>query len=793
MSPQSQTAPIMLEAALDDYVRRGIPVFPCNPLDKQPLTPHSFKDATTDEVQIRAWWTQWPNAMIGIPTGPRSDIWALDTDKDLANQVDGEVTLAQLEARHGPLPRTRTSITPRGGKHRLFSWDSNVDIRNSVRKLGPGIDVRGNGGYICVPPSQTANGGTYCWEDISLPPAPAPAWLISLAKLKKMTPRARAALDDEHKKVSSALPGTRNDTLNKAAFNLFQLVASGELDEQDARDRLYEAAGICGLVADDGAPSVWATINSGAAAGRQQPRPRSQPQPQGGPPIIQIKDGELLRIIDEIEDALLASGAQVFSRAGRLVMPVTELEKASDGRKTAVACLRELSPESFMGLVAGAATFQKYKRKNWIEADPPIQHLRVILASEQRWRFPHVTGVITTPTLRPDGSLLVEPGYDPETELCLMPGFQLSPIPEHPTKDQAIAALKLLTDLLSEFSFKRSGGGHEMQLNRSVALSGQLTALVRGSLPTAPTHLIRAHMPGTGKSYLIDVFATIATGRLCPVITASKSVEETEKRLDAIIRSGIAMFSLDNCIHDPGGERLCQVSERPVVKIRILGHSETPDCDVHTAIYATGNNIGFKGDMVRRGLVCNLESLDERPELRRFNRSALKTAGMNRPTYVAAALTVMRAYLAAGAPEVCGPFGSYEDWSRMVRGPLIWLGESDPVASVDSSQAEDPELAELREWFILWLAEFKLDEPYTSARFAGEAAAAPIGFNVNPFKEFLLRVAADKNGEVSTKRLGEWLNRNCGRVVRIDGRRYWMLKGRDSSTNTATFRLSEVT
>jgi putative DNA primase/helicase len=278
--------------------------------------------------------------------------------------------------------------------------------------------------------------------------------------------------------------------------------------------------------------------------------------------------------------------------------------------------------------------------------------------------------------------------------------------------------------------------------------------LVRGSLPTAPAHLIRAHVAGTGKSYLVDTFATIATGRLCPVITASRSMEETEKRLGAVVLSGIPMISLDNCVHDLGGEFLCQVAERPVVKIRILGRSETPECEVHTAVYATGNNIAVRGDMVRRTLVCNLESLDERPELRAFKRNALRTAGANRATYVAAALTVMRAYLAAGAPEVCGPFGSYEDWSRLVRSPLVWLGEPDPVASVDKSQAEDPELGELREWIILWLTEFKLDEPYTAARFVEEAATAPVGFNTNPFKEFLGRVAVDKGGGISTKRLG---------------------------------------
>jgi putative DNA primase/helicase len=185
-------------------------------------------------------------------------------------------------------------------------------------------------------------------------------------------------------------------------------------------------------------------------------------------------------------------------------------------------------------------------------------------------------------------------------------------------------------------------------------------------------------------------------------------VEETEKRLGSIVLSGIPMVSLDNCMHDLGGEFLCQIAERPVVKVRILGRSETPDCEVHTAVYATGNNITFRGDMVRRGLVCNLETLDERPELRRFKRNTLRQAGASRATYVAAGLTVMRAYLAAGAPEMCGPFGSYAEWSTMVRSPLIWLGEPDPVASIDTTQAEDPELADLRELGEWWRGELRL-------------------------------------------------------------------------------------
>src|SRR5215831_14063912 len=119
-----------------------------------------------------------------------------------------------------------------------------------------------------------------------------------------------------------------------------------------------------------------------------------------------------------------------------------------------------------------------------------------------------------------------------------------------PTRDAAEAGLARLSNLFKECSFLTP-------LDRSVALSGLLTTLVRGSLPTAPMYLIRAHAPGTGKSYLVDVIAAIASGRVCPVITASKSEEETEKRLGAVLLSGASMISIDNCVRDLGGELLC--------------------------------------------------------------------------------------------------------------------------------------------------------------------------------------------------------------------------------------------
>lgn len=480
-------------------------------------------------------------------------------------------------------------------------------------------------------------------------------------------------------------------------------------------------------------------------------------------PTIRLVDGQLPRTVVETERALIASGAPVFARAGILVEPVSESAVAAGGYKTVSARLRPLCCDSLLKPVAEAAIFQRFNRKRntWVDIDPPLQLVRMVLAGERGWAFPRVSGVITTPTLRADGSLLATPGYDPRSELYLLPGLQLPTIFKRPTRKQARAALDTLIELLSEFPFKG-------QIDRSVALAGLLTAAVRGSLATAPVFLVRADTPGTGKSYLVDIIAMITTGRLCPVITALRSVEETEKRIGSVILSGAPIISLDNCVHDLAGELLCQVTERPVVKIRILGRSETPDCECHTAVYATGNNVTFKGDMVRRGLVCNLETLIERPELREFHRDTLEHVAGNRGAYVAAVLTVIRAYLMAGAPRVCGPFGSYTAWSTMVRSPLVWLGEPDPVGSMDAARNEDPELSDIREFFDLWLAyELDLDLPYTTSRIIEVACAAQAPNDYNPrfFEHFLLRVAVGKDGKLSAQRLGMWLRKISGRVV----------------------------
>jgi RepB DNA-primase N-terminal domain len=496
----------------------------------------------------------------------------------------------------------------------------------------------------------------------------------------------------------------------------------------------------------------------------------SAPRPQHILQTIHVVASQLPRMLAETERALLAAGLPIFSRAGTLVHPVTETTRAAGGGKTIAARLRTFCADSLIEWVSDAALFRRFnaRQQKWVDADPPRQVVSSLLTRQGRWTIPPVSGVITTPTLRSDGSLLSVAGYDRRSELYLLPGVQLPPMPAQPTYEQAQDALKLLVELFSEFSFVAD-------IDRTVALAGLLTALLRGSLSTAPIYVVRAHAPGTGKSYLVDLIATIATGRLCPVITAGKTEEETEKRLGSVILSGTPIVSIDNVVTDLEGQLLCQITERPLVKIRILGRSDMPECECHTTVFATGNNITLKGDMVRRGVECNLDALTERPELREFQRDPVRQVMADRGKYVAAALLITRSYLAAGSPSVCGPIGSYADWSAMVRSPLVWLGQPDPVASMEAAREDDPELADIREFFELWhSSKLLLDEPYTTGGIIEIACEppAPNDFNRPLFKEFLLRIAADRDGVVSARRLGWWLRGISGRVV--DGHRLEM-------------------
>lgn len=151
----------MLSYALA-YAKKGMAVFPLN-RDKSPKIPSGFQKATIDEMQIETWWRKWPDANIGIATGKLSGgICVIDLDLDEDKGKNGIKTLKDWQDSHGLIPPTAVAITGRGGWHIYFKASEEVKCRIN---LLPGVDVRGDGGYVVAPPSVHLNGNEYKWAD----------------------------------------------------------------------------------------------------------------------------------------------------------------------------------------------------------------------------------------------------------------------------------------------------------------------------------------------------------------------------------------------------------------------------------------------------------------------------------------------------------------------------------------------------------------------------------------------------------------------------------------------------
>ncbi|WP_462120614.1 PriCT-2 domain-containing protein [Methylorubrum extorquens] len=488
-------------------------------------------------------------------------------------------------------------------------------------------------------------------------------------------------------------------------------------------------------------------------------------------PVVRLMDGKLPEVVDCVERLLIGAGAEIYVRGGKLVVPVIDRTvSAADDRETTSAMTVPLTSSGLADKAARVIRFGRYseRARGWVDANVPESVPRTLLERRDAWNFAKINGIATTPVMLPDGSILSKPGYDPRTRLYLAPdpNFALPPLLDRPDRAEAEAALALLDELLDEFPFVEP-------VDRSVALSGILTALVRGGMPTAPMHIFRAHTPGSGKSYLVDLICAIATGRRCPVIAAGRTEEETEKRLASLLLEGIPIISIDNLNGTLSGDTLCQMLTQTEVKVRILGKSEAPTIEVRTAMYATGNNLKVKGDMVRRVLLSTLDAGVERPEERSFAFKPIDRAMEGRGRYVAAAYTLIRAYMTAGSPkEGVAPFGSYEVWSSLVRGPLIWLGRADPVESVRTARNEDPDLTDIGELFAQWDAHMLRNAPYTSQRLieiAQERGSGAwgngSGSRVRPELHGVLSRRAGYGDRLDARRLGNWLSSINGRVL----------------------------
>lgn len=558
---------------------------------------------------------------------------------------------------------------------------------------------------------------------------------------KKVKSLGTTALDDACKKITNAKDGERNDTLFKQAHRIAHAVRKGLLDYEVALNALMGAA----QVHPDGASTI------------QEQFERNYKKMPDEKPVTEIilQDGQ-----EEISARallkVLVDTNRVYRFSGRLVCPFIEEKKEGQ----TVPVLRELTHPVIVHLVHDKVAFAKFDgRGNKTKVTKLPRDVSDQIIGVHHWpEVPICTGVINTPTLRPNGTLITTPGYDEQTGyfLELDKSLRMPEIPEKPTKQQALEAVTKVKNLFTETPFVD-------ELDQAVTLAAALTVACRPAFDRCPMFLVNANAPGTGKSYLVDTITTLAQGKTAPVISSATSNEEMEKRLDGLLLDGVPCFSIDNILKPllNGPEKLCMIFTAKSVRVRKLGVSDSFECEPRVTVFATGNGVNFGSDMVRRGLTVRLSTPIERPEEREYHASPMADVLRNRGEYVAALLTIARAYQVSGEKVEHTSLVSFESWCKVCLEPLIWLGLPNPLLCLETARIKDDYENQRRE-FVKYLA-FKFpEEQYFKSTAVKKAVEDDALMNENDgpqMLDYLKSVASLGTKEINLVALSRFISR----------------------------------
>jgi len=486
-------------------------------------------------------------------------------------------------------------------------------------------------------------------------------------------------------------------------------------------------------------------------------------------PTIKAMVGELHRVTDAAERELAQTG-RYFQRGGLIVSISTDPE-------TTTTAIKPVTQPALMRALCSVATWTRFDARSAsdVVCDPPQKYVITLADSERYEHLPVLAGLARQPHLAPDGRLVDVAGYDTATRLFGVFDARAFSVPPAPTKEVAARALTELNNLLSEFCFATP-------TDRAAAIAGILTAAIRPSLPTAPMFHVRAPQVASGKSYLCSIIAAFGTPESVSATGFPVNDEECQKQLLALLLEAPAVVQYDNLTTDLiPFKALCSCLTEEHLTGRVLGVSKVATVGTRTLFLSSGNNVGPVRDMTRRCVTITLTPDTESPATRHFDHEPLSIVRAQRGRFVSLALTIIRAWIVAGRPRTdCKPLNSYQAWTELVRQPLLWLGQPDPVLSVFETMAADPDRETLGRLLHAWLSAF--GGVPTMIRKAVTGAGAHPELN-----EAMLEVA-DERGEINRRRLGRWIARHASRIV--DGLRFVKASG---TTSAEQWRVERVT
>ncbi|MGA7675850.1 MAG: DUF3854 domain-containing protein [Rhizomicrobium sp.] len=473
--------------------------------------------------------------------------------------------------------------------------------------------------------------------------------------------------------------------------------------------------------------------------------------------------------LEKMDAVFAASDLPHYQRLGRRVH-ITRNANTDEERPGALVireCTRRVIQQDAQRII----TFQKFDARRsgggaYVPAQCPDRLAEMYLCKSNGWSVPELRGVRESPTLRADGSILQTPGYDRATGYLYAPQLEYPTIPENPSRADAEVAFDMLAHVVRDFDFASNA-------DASVWLAAVLTDAVRPALEAAPVFGFDAPQFGAGKSLLANLVCLIVHGTKLIGKGWTADEAENEKRLYAALLAGEHSYLADNIKKGLpfGGEAIAAILTQDQWAARKLGKSEQTPVSTRTMFYATGVNLTFTADLVRRALKCRIEPQVEHPENRPFSYDVAADTLANHARLLTAALTIIRAYTVAGLPMQgkFKPMGSFGEFDMLVRGAQLWLGLADPLETQRDIESIDPEIDALARGLEL------LEAVFGGRAFQVKEIAALAGKVKSDTENSLLdwvreNMTPPRDGSiVNTKALGHYFKEKRG--TPRDGRR----------------------
>jgi hypothetical protein len=405
-------------------------------------------------------------------------------------------------------------------------------------------------------------------------------------------------------------------------------------------------------------------------------------------PIVRLNAANFSAIVDQLEEIIKP---EIYTQGAHLVFLTPGHDEDEIAREADSKMLVTATPEFITKRLGEVAQFEKFDKKadQYVITEPSAKHINTLVKLGHWQRLRPLDAIARAPFVRADGGICDTPGYDRKSRVLYIPSAEFPDIPRRPDYSDAAGALARIRGVFHQFPWATAG-------SEAAFISHVLTEAARLAINKSPMFFYNAPTAGTGKTLLQKSASILAHGNVPALRPWVGDSDEIRKTVYASLLAGDRSLLFDNV---PDGVKvrsaeLCAAITAEKWSDRKLGESEVRAVPNRAVFSASGNNISPAGDLARRSIIIRLDANTEKLADRRFDIEDIERYLIeNRPQLLVDALTIVRAYQQLDERPVTMPpaMPSFEQWSKFVREPLMWLELPDPVETQKREAFEDQE------------------------------------------------------------------------------------------------------